>query len=177
MRRHFNDQRRILMKKRSLLSMFGALAMLSVLGCAGVPPNVGEPISAVEAKLGKPTAVYSKLDETQLEYATGPFGQFTYMATIGPDGRLTSYEQVLTGEKYATIKIGQATKQDVLYTLGQPAETSYLSWQKLEVWSYRYKESGVWNSMMHVHFDDGGIVRKMQNGPDMAREERRSFFR
>jgi hypothetical protein len=65
----------------------------------------------------------------------------------------------------------------VLHTLGRPAETSYLSRQKLEVWSYRYKESGVWNSMMHVHFDDDGIVRMMQNGPDMEREERRSFFR
>ena len=165
------------MKKRSLMPMFAALAMLSMLGCAGVPPNVGEPISAVEAKLGKPTGVYSKPGETRLEYATGPFGQFTYMATIGPDGRLTSYEQVLTGEKYATINVDQATKQDVLYTLGRPAETSYLSRQKLEVWSYRYKESGVWNSMMHVHFDDGGIVRMMQNGPDMEREERRSFMR
>ncbi len=165
------------MKKRPLLPMFAALTMLSMLGCASVPPTVGEPISAVEAKLGKPTAVYSKLDETRLEYATGPFGQFTYMATIGPDGRLTSYEQVLTGKKYATITVGQATKQDVLYTLGRPAETSYLSRQQLEVWSYRYKESGVWNSMMHVHFDDGGVVRMMQNGPDMEREERRSFMR
>jgi hypothetical protein len=35
-----------------------------------------------------------------------------------------------------------------------------------EVWSYRYRESGVWNSMMHVHFDQAGVVRQMLNGPD-----------
>ena len=35
-----------------------------------------------------------------------------------------------------------------------------------EVWSYRYKEAGVWNSLMSVHFDQQGVVRQMLNGPD-----------
>jgi hypothetical protein len=98
------------------------------------------------------------------------------MARIGADGRLTAFEQVLTGEKFATIMVGTATRDDVLHTIGRPAERSYLPLRDFEVWSYRYKESGVWNSMMHVHFDRGGVVRMMQNGPDPMYEEKR-FFR
>jgi hypothetical protein len=44
-----------------------------------------------------------------------------------------------------------------------------------EVWSYRYKEAGVWNSMMHVHFDERGIVRQMLNGPDPRYDDRFRF--
>ena len=138
-------------------------------GCAALrpaTPRPGEPRAAVIAKRGHPTAVYPDPPGEVLEYRTGPMGQYTWMARIGPDGRLLSFEQVLTAEKFATIKIGKADKQEVLRTLGRPAETGYLSLGNYEVWSYRYKESGVWDSMMHVHFDRAGIVRMMQNGPD-----------
>ena len=153
------------------------LLAVTLLGCASAPPLPGEPQEQVLSRLGRPSAIYSVQGDTLLEYATGPFGQFTYMARIGQDGRLTSYEQVLTDAKFATIKVGIATKKDVLHTLGRPAERSYLALPKLEVWSYRYKQSGVWDGMMHVHFDHAGIVRMMQSGPDEERQERRSFFR
>jgi hypothetical protein len=158
--------------------MAAALAALALAGCAGVmreAPLVGDPLASVTAKFGAPTAVYPGADGQVLEYATGPFGQATYMAHMGPDARLRAFEQVLTGEKFATIKVGVASRTDVLHTLGRPAERSYLSLSDLEVWSYRYKESGVWNSMMHVHFDRAGIVRMMQNGPDPMYEEKRLF--
>ena len=151
---------------------------LALSACAALtrePPIVGDPVATVVAKFGQPTATYPSPPGQVLEYATGPFGQATYMARIGPDGRLIAFEQVLTGDKFATIKIDRATKTDVLHTLGRPAERSYLSLSDLEVWSYRYKESGVWNSMMHVHFDRSGIVRMMQNGPDPMYEEKRLF--
>ena len=157
------------MHKMLRMTMLCAALLLSA--CAGPlfreAPAVGEPVSAVTAKLGQPTASYPALDGGQmLEYATAPFGQFTWMAHIGSDGRLLSYEQVLTGEKFATIKVDKATKADVLRTIGRPAEHSRVMLHNYEVWSYRYKEAGVWNSLMHVHFDEAGIVRQMMNGPD-----------
>lgn len=152
---------------------------LGMAGCAGMlrsAPAIGDPLATVTAKFGQPTARYPAPGGGQLlEYATGPFGQATWMARIGADGRLASFEQVLTGEKFATLKIGTATKTDVLHTLGRPAERSYLALPDLEVWSYRYKESGVWNSMMHVHFNRAGILHMMQNGPDPMHEEKRLF--
>ena len=155
------------MQKLVKTSIFAGLLWLA--GCAGLmrtPPSVGDPLATVTAKFGKPTAVYQAPGGQVLEYATGPFGQYTFMARMGPDGRLTAFEQVLTGEKFATLKIGTADRDDVLHTLGRPAERSYLALPDLQVWSYRYRESGVWNSMMHVHFDCAGVVRMMQNGPD-----------
>lgn len=123
-----------------------------------------EPI--VLSKLGTPTNRYSDGNTRLLEYMKGPWGQQTYMARIGPDGRLISYEQVLTNAKFATIKTGQATKDEVLKTIGAPSDTSYLTLSQMEVWSYPYKESDTWNSVMHVHFDRTGVVQKMQGGPD-----------
>lgn len=156
-------------------------AAIVLAGCAGPgflreAPAPGEPVAAVTAKLGQPTNAYPLPGGGQaLEYATGPMGQFTWMANIGPDDRLASYEQVLTGEKFATIKIDHATKDDVLRTIGRPAERSHIAMRNYEVWSYRYKEAGVWNSLMHVHFDQAGIVRMMQNGPDPMFEPREKF--
>ena len=150
-------------------------ATLLLAACATRPaPLPGETDDVVQAKLGMPTSIYVDGDGAarSLEYATGPMGQTTWMARIGPDGRLTAYEQVLTGEKFATLKVDQATKEQVLRTIGRPAERSRVAMQNYEVWSYRYKEAGVWNSMMHVHFDEGGVVRQMMNGPDPMYEPR-----
>jgi hypothetical protein len=154
---------------------FAAVAVLLLAGCGTIFrqfPNQGDTAPQVAAKMGQPNAVYPEGGGQELEYLTGPMGQETYMAHMGPDGRLASFEQVLTGEKFATIKIDHATKADVLRTIGHPAETSALPLRDFEVWSYRYKESGVWNSMMHVMFDRGGVVRMMQNAPDPMYERR-----
>lgn len=152
------------------------LAAALLAGCAGPllrqAPAIGDPLATVTGKMGPPTSVYPLPDGQQLEYATGPMGQFTWMARIGADGRLVSYEQVLTGEKFATLKIDKATKDEVLRTIGRPAERSRVAMGNYEVWSYRYREAGVWNSLMHVHFDASGVVRQMVNGPDPLFEVR-----
>jgi len=148
-------------------------------GCAmfGPPPVPGDTVQMVVDKLGPPKGVYPEPDAGQVfEYPQGPLGQTTFMARFGANQRLQSYEQVLTSEKFGTIKVDRARKEDVLRTIGRPAERSYLPLRDYEVWSYRYKESGVWNSMMHVHFDRDGVVRMMLNGPDPMYDDRK-FFR
>ena len=166
----------------SLLHKILSTSLLLALGaCAALAPPtlaVGEPEASVIAKLGRPSASIPDGNEHLLEYARNPWGQATYMARIGSDGRLISYEQVLTTEKFATIKPGVSTKTDVLRTVGHPSETMFLPRQQLEVWTYPYKEQGVWNSMMHVHFDRAGIVRKMENGMDLRfdRDGKFGFF-
>lgn len=149
-------------------------------GCAslfGPPPVPGDTVEDVVDKLGQPRGVYPDPDAGQVfAYPQGPYGQTTYMARFGRNNLLQSYEQVLTNERFATIKVDRATKDDVLRTIGPPTERSYLPLRDYEVWSYRYKESGVWNAMMHVHFDRDGVVRMMMNGPDPMYENRK-FFR
>lgn len=164
------------MKFLSRVASAAALAMLC--SCATLFPPIpqpGETEAQVIAQRGQPTDRYRDGNDTLLEYATGPWGQKTWMARFGPDGKLISFEQVLTSEKFATIKVGEATKADVLRTIGRPSETGYLPLSGLEVWSYPYKEAGTWDSLMHVHFDSHGIVRKMLNGPDPKFDPDRRF--
>ena len=154
------------MKNLLKLPLFLLVALLA--SCVSLnysPPTIGMTEQALIAKSGTPTARHQDGPDSLLEYSS-PWAQYTYMARIGADGRLKSWEQVLTTEKFATVKVGQTTKPQISRTFGKPAETTYLHLSKLEVWSYRYKEGGVRDSMMHVHFDNGGVVRMMQSGPD-----------
>lgn len=148
-----------------------ALAILAILMTAcsilmPAPINPGDSEADVIAKRGQPTHYYQDGKHRLLEYATGPMGQQTYMARIDENGKVISFEQVLTTEKFATIKLNESTKSDVLRIVGAPGETSYLSLSDLEVWSYTYKQDAIWNSIMHVHFDKAGVVRKMIRLPD-----------
>jgi hypothetical protein len=153
-----------------------ALAGFTLSACAPLmskAPPPGAPLAAVTAALGQPAASYPEPDGGQvLEYRGQPMGQFQHMARIGPDGRLVSFEQVLTSEQFAKVKVDHWSKDEVLRAFGHPAETSRVGYHDYEVWSYRYKEAGVWNSMMHVHFDQQGIVRQMLNGPDPMYDDR-----
>ncbi len=156
------------MKYSQTAILGGLLLMLSACAALMPPPiNIGEPEASVVAKLGRPTARIPDSNGYLLEYSRNPWGQAIDMARFGNDGRLISYEQVLTTEKFASIKPGVSTKTEVLRTIGHPSETSYLSRLQLEVWTYPYKENGVWNSMMHVHFNNNGTVNKIENGPDL----------
>jgi len=157
--------------------MATAMAAALLLGaCAPLfrqPPPAGAPLQEVVAKLGQPTEVYREPDGGQdLEYRGQPMGQFQWMARIGPDGRLLAYEQVLTSAGFARVKVDHTTKAEILRMYGRPAEISRVRLHDYEVWSYRYKEAGVWNSMMSVHFDADGIVRQMLNGPDPLYDDR-----
>jgi hypothetical protein len=149
---------------------------LSLAGCTTIfrqPPPAGAPLAQVTAQLGQPNAVYPDPAGGQvLEYRGQPMGQFQHMARIGPDGRLVSYDQVLTSENFAKVKVDKWTKDDILRNFGRPAEVSRVYAHDYEVWSYRYKEAGVWNSMMNVHFDAQGVVRQMLNGPDPLYDDR-----
>lgn len=146
------------------------LSMLALAGCAGLlepPVHPGATEAELLAKLGRPTHRYQDGSAQLLEYATGPFGQRTWMARIGADGRLESYRQVLDTPVFASIIVGKSTKEEVLRTIGAPSETSYFSRVEREVWTYAYKENNAWDSLMHVYFDQSGIVRQMMNAPDL----------
>jgi outer membrane protein assembly factor BamE (lipoprotein component of BamABCDE complex) len=153
-------------------AMAALLALAALAGCSSVylaPPRPGESEAQIVARLGEPTHRYGEGNTHLLEYTTGPWGQATYMARIGADGRLVSYEQVLDNAHFSRIVPGKSGKDDVLRTIGAPSQTSYLRLPQLEVWSYPYRENNAWDSVMHVHFDNAGIVRMLQNGPDQRR--------
>lgn len=146
-------------------SRLGIFLLLTACAATG-PVHVGDTEAQVIAARGNPAHRYRLGNEQLLEYNYLPYGQETYMARLGADGRVISFQQVLTNEKFASIRLNQDTKEDVLHLIGTPEEKSWLPLPRLEVWSYPYKESGIWSSIMHVHFDESGIVRKLVSTPD-----------
>jgi hypothetical protein len=154
-----------------------ALALiLSLSACAPVirrTPAAGTPLAEVMAKLGQPNAIYPDPAGGQvLEYRGQPMGQFQYMARIGADGRLISYDQVLTDENFATVEPNHWNRDDVLRHFGRPADVLRSRLHDGEIWSYRYKEKGVWNSLMNVDFNGRGTVLGVYKSPDPVLDDR-----
>jgi hypothetical protein len=161
------------MKNMIFVTMFcGGLAACANLVAPSLTP--GMPADAVRAQLGTPTNTYRDGADTLLEYARGPAGQHTFMARIDPQGKLASFEQVLTSAKFGAVRIGKDNKQTILHTFGQPAEIQRYALSDTEAWLYRYKEQDVWNSIMYVQFYPSGTVKALQNGPDPDREGSRA---
>jgi hypothetical protein len=159
--------------RKPLAALAAALTLSACAPMLRQAPPAGAPLAEVVARLGKPDAIYPEPDGGQVyEYRGQPMGQFQYMARIGPNGRLVSYDQVLTSENFSRVKVDRWTKDDILRHFGRPAEVTRVHFHNYEVWSYRYKEAGVWNSLMSVHFDQQGVVRQMLNGPDPMFDER-----
>jgi hypothetical protein len=162
---------------RSITTIGAALALaLTLSACAPLvrwAPPAGTPLEQVTAKLGKPDAVYPDPAGGQvLEYRGQPSGQFQHMARIGADGRLIAYDQVLTSDNFGKIQVNRWTHEDILRNFGKPAEVSRDRVNGFEVWSYRYKEQGIWNSLMNVSFNARGVVVQTQNTPDPILDER-----
>lgn len=153
---------------KELTKVISLLSLLLTLSACTTAQKVhlGDSEAQVISARGTPTHRYQVGNQSLLEYMTGPYGQETFMAKIGPDGKLISFEQVLTDEKFATLNIGTSTKNDVLHTVGTPSETTYLPLSRLTAWTYPYRQYEIWDSLMHVHFDESGIVRKLEVTPD-----------
>jgi hypothetical protein len=159
--------------------LLAAAALLSLAGCASLfapPVNPGQSEEEVLTRLGAPTNTYQDGNIRLFEYGAGAFGQYQYMARIGPDHRLISYQQVWTIENFRAIRTNQDTKQDVLNRVGRPTEVTRYARIPFEAWNYGFKESGVWNSQMTVYFTDQGIVQKVENGPDPRYDDSRARF-
>jgi hypothetical protein len=150
-----------------------ALALSACAPLVRKAPAPGSPMAEVTARLGKPNAVYPEPDGGQAwEYRGQPMGQFQHMARFKADGTLISYEQVLTTEHFAEVRIGYWNKDEVLRNFGRPAEVSRERIEGDEVWSYRYKEKGVWDSIMNITFTKLGVVRRLQNTADPVLDDR-----
>jgi hypothetical protein len=158
---------------RPAIALALALALPACAPLVQRTPAVGTPLADVTARLGKPDAVYPTPDGGQVLESRGqPMGQFQHMARFRPDGRLLSYEQVLTTEQFARVQVGYWNKDDILRHFGRPAEVSRERVNGDEVWSYRYKEKGVWDSLMNITFTKPGVVRRMENTPDPVLDTR-----
>src|SRR5690606_24535211 len=96
-----------------------------------------------------------------------PMGQFTWITDTDAKGIVIANFQALTSERFTQLDHGQWDTDRVMYEFGPPAEISRVGLRgEQTVWSYRFREQAVWNSLMHVHFDQQGKLTKYYPGPD-----------
>ncbi|WP_407947175.1 hypothetical protein [Paraburkholderia sacchari] len=129
-----------------------------VLLLKGMTPGVST-LDQVREQMGKPeTERVFEDGSRRLEYPRGPAGLKTYMADIGPDGRLVAITQVLTAENFAKVRLGMS-QDEVRRLLGKPGEVAAYWLKKETVWSWKWLEGGVTQeAYFNVHFGPDGRV-------------------
>ena len=152
---------------RSLRLLWIAAAALALGACSGYSPeslSPGTPVAEVRSAMGTPTNEYPGPNGTRrLEYAKGPYGLHTFMVDIDAQGRMTGSQQVLTRATFDTIRVGMS-RDEVLYRIGRPAETSSLPYQNRQLWSYRY--DGTFCEWFQVSLNPRGEVVDTGYSPD-----------
>src|SRR2546422_2149458 len=125
------------------MKAIAAAAVAIVLaGCAsysgrGLAPGQSS-AAEVEAVMGRAAAKRPGPDgETVLWFPRMPYGDGTYAARVGADGRLIAIEQRLTEENIASIERGRATADQVLDLVGPPYRVDPFPRMEREVWTYK----------------------------------------
>jgi hypothetical protein len=146
-----------------------AIALLA--GCANMadtPP--GTSLSQVESKYGAPT--YSCTDDhgaQRLVWSQQPMGQYAWGTRVDQAGHTDRIEPLLTDQHFQLLAKGSWTPDQVRCEFGPPAQIERVGLPSSSqiVWSYRYRQSGAWNSLMYVYFGaDGSRVTRFHPGPD-----------
>lgn len=129
-------------RRNTTLAGHAAWLVLLLAGCAGYSPtslSPGASADEVIQAMGKPTGEYRLPDGgSRLEFARGPYGKDTYMVDLDAQRRMKGWTQVLTEERFATVRRGM-TRDEVLQSIGHPSEAQRIPWQRRELWSYRYE--------------------------------------
>ncbi|MFT0850359.1 hypothetical protein VRY85_06210 [Achromobacter sp. F4_2707] len=126
-------------------------------------------MAEVQARYGAPTVECPLPDGSRAAvWSTQPMGQYAWATKIAPDGTVGPVEQILTDSEFRKVEIGVWDTERLRCTFGFPAEIKQVGLPSVRqtVWSYRYKEAGTWNSLMHVYISDDGIVQRLHPGPD-----------
>jgi hypothetical protein len=145
-----------------------AAAVVALGGCATPDQTLaGASRAQVIDKFGRPLSVYALPGGGErLEYQVGTYQQYAQMVDIDTQGRVAQVNQVRTAENFGRLEIGVDTPATVMREFGQPWQIQRYALSKLTAYLYPYKEAYVWNLMMAVHFDDNGVLRRVESGPD-----------
>lgn len=152
-----------------LSSVAAILGLLTA--CASmtsIPP--GTPVQQVQSQFGQARYTCTNKDgDERMIWSQQPYGQYAWGTNVTAAGTVVGILPVLTDEHFEILGSGTWTPDQVRCEFGPPAEidTVGLPSSREIVWSYRYKQSHVWNSLMYVHFGvDGQAVTRFYPGPD-----------
>jgi hypothetical protein len=152
------------------LVVLSALLISACTGYSGsnLKPGVST-LPEVVASMDEPAMVWKNPDGSeQLAYPRGPAGTQTFMAYVGPDGKLQRIEGVLDMAHFAKIQAGMS-KDEVLRVLGPPGPlwTQTYSRSNTLAWSWLFCDSSSLQEFFDVMFDaTTGIVRSTEQRPN-----------
>jgi hypothetical protein len=154
------------LNSRTVVAFAGALALSGCMSVTAHPDflKTGMTRAQLDSQFGKPAAERRDGGDDVLIYTAQPLGQRASAAHVASDGRVTAVEPLLNTEHFALIAVNDWNENAVFTHFGPPAEVRHT--RQYLVWSYRYKEAQVWDSLFSVMFDESGTVRVTQNGPD-----------
>jgi hypothetical protein len=157
------------MKNERLLAVGLSTALLA--GCANLQDlKPGTPYAEAQKEFGQPTTVCVLNDGGQrVVWSQQPMGHYAWGTTVAANGRVGAVTQVLTDASFQQLAQGVWTPERVQCEFGPPESIGKVGLpSNLQVvWSYRYRQDGVWYSLMYVFFGaDGKQVTKFFAGPD-----------
>ncbi len=126
---------------RISIKLLISLASIAVSSCAGYAPSktsIGQDRATLIASMGQPERIRTVDRFDVLHYPRGPSGSQTYFVYIDDNGRVAKWEQVLTEERFDTIRPGMTSEQ-VIGILGITKITHGLARNRGYVWHYRYE--------------------------------------
>lgn len=140
----------------------------------------GTSLQEVQAQYGAPSfSCPGANGGERLIWSQQPFGQYAWGTNVDSNGNTDRVVSLLTDSNFSQLASGTWTPERVRCEFGPPAEVSSVGLPSSTsiVWSYRYRQSGAWNSLMHVYFDPAtDTVTRFHAGPDPMYEERDSFW-
>ena len=114
--------------------------------------------SAVAERVGKPSTVGKLVDGgAYWDYSRQPF--YTDRVSFGPDDRVREVRNLLTEANFENLRPGM-TLQEVVATVGPPFVFNKYG-NGTTVWSYRYKDIGVYK-LLHVTLDPSGRMLRYE---------------
>ena len=166
------------MKALAAARLLAITAALAIAGCASFNGGGLVPGKSTEADvlalMGEPSQRLSLEGGGSVVYfSRQPYGRTVYAATFGADGILKALEQRLTRKNLATLVPAASTMKEVRALFGPPGQVARYDRMQREVWSYRYYPDYE-RRIIHVQFDDAGVLREVYDMVDPEEELRKS---
>jgi len=161
--------------------LLAALLIVLLAGCAAYTGRGLEPGKAtagdVTALMGPPAMEVKRPNgDTWLYFPRNPWGRVTYVAALGPDGRLIDVEQRLTYDNIHSIKEGQRI-EDVRLLLGPPREVWLMPRTGWPIWEYAWWFANKEMRVLWVYYSvDDGVVRRVTEQHDYNDQPENSRF-
>jgi hypothetical protein len=152
-----------------------AAAAIVLAGCAsysgrGLAPGRSS-AAEVEAVMGPAADKRPGANaETVLWFPRMPYGDGTYAARVGADGRLIAIEQRLTEENIARLERGKTTADQVLDVVGPPYRVDQFPRMEREIWTYKLQVFP-FPKALFVQFSPDRVVREVyyMDDPEIPR--------